>query len=76
MVSHFDVVPAGEGWTYDPFNPTIVGEKLYGRGTTDDKGQYGFSHSKYNIHGPNEHVEFKDLETLYKIIRHLLEKGI
>ena len=43
LVSHFDVVPAGEGWKYDPFNPTIIGEKLYGRGATDDKGHLAAS---------------------------------
>ncbi len=36
--SHFDVVPAGEGWKTNPFNPTIKGKRLYGRGTSDMKG--------------------------------------
>jgi len=38
FVSHFDVVPPGENWSYDPFKPTIVNDKIYGRGACDDKG--------------------------------------
>ena len=37
FVSHLDTVPAGEGWTRDPFKATIEGEKLYGRGSGDAK---------------------------------------
>jgi len=37
--SHFDVVPADpESWDKDPFQLTIDGDKLYGRGTTDCLG--------------------------------------
>lgn len=38
ILSHLDVVPAGDGWTQDPFGGEIVAGKIYGRGTTDDKG--------------------------------------
>ena len=38
VLCHLDVVPAGEGWTHDPFGGEIADGKLYGRGTTDDKG--------------------------------------
>lgn len=38
ILGHLDVVPAGEGWTSDPFHAQIRDGKLYGRGTTDDKG--------------------------------------
>lgn len=38
IVGHLDVVPVGDGWTYEPFNPQVSDGKLYGRGTTDDKG--------------------------------------
>jgi acetylornithine deacetylase len=37
FVSHLDTVPAGEGWTRDPFKATVEGEKLYGRGSGDAK---------------------------------------
>ena len=34
---HFDVVPAGDGWTVDPFGGTVEGGRLYGRGSADMK---------------------------------------
>ena len=38
FAGHLDVVPAGEGWTGDPFAPEIRGGLLYGRGVVDMKG--------------------------------------
>lgn len=38
MLAHLDVVPLGDGWTHDPLGGEIEGGRLYGRGTTDDKG--------------------------------------
>lgn len=38
ILSHLDVVPAGEGWTHEPFACTLEGENIYGRGAIDDKG--------------------------------------
>lgn len=38
ILAHLDVVPAGEGWTHSPFNAEISDGKIWGRGTTDDKG--------------------------------------
>ena len=39
ILSHLDVVPAGTGWTVTrPFSPLLSGERLYGRGTADNKG--------------------------------------
>ena len=37
FAGHLDVVPPGEGWTHDPFTPTIAGDLLYGRGAVDMK---------------------------------------
>lgn len=37
FASHIDTVPAGEGWTRPPFEPTIEGDRLYGRGSGDAK---------------------------------------
>jgi succinyl-diaminopimelate desuccinylase len=34
---HFDVVPAGAGWTVDPFGGKVRDGKIFGRGTTDQK---------------------------------------
>lgn len=38
ILAHLDVVPEGDGWTYPPYGGEIHDKKLYGRGTTDDKG--------------------------------------
>jgi succinyl-diaminopimelate desuccinylase len=38
VVSHIDVVPEGEGWSFDPFGGEIEGGRIYGRGAVDDKG--------------------------------------
>ncbi len=39
ILAHLDVVPAGEGWTVtEPFVPLEKEGRLYGRGTSDDKG--------------------------------------
>ncbi len=37
FVTHYDVVPPGEGWTRNPFEPVVEDGKLYGRGAADDK---------------------------------------
>lgn len=37
LVSHLDTVPAGEGWTRPPFEPTIEEDRMYGRGAGDAK---------------------------------------
>lgn len=38
VLCHLDVVPAGEGWTTDPYKLVIEDGFLYGRGVVDDKG--------------------------------------
>lgn len=38
VLTHVDVVPAGEGWDTDPFTLTIRDGRLLGRGVADDKG--------------------------------------
>ena len=38
VLGHLDVVPAGDGWTVDPFGAVQDGDKIIGRGTEDDKG--------------------------------------
>ncbi|HPE95620.1 MAG TPA: Sapep family Mn(2+)-dependent dipeptidase, partial [Bacillota bacterium] len=38
IICHLDVVPAGEGWEYEPFKLTEKDGLYIGRGTRDDKG--------------------------------------
>ncbi len=38
VLAHVDVVPEGDGWTYPPYGAEIHDGKIFGRGTTDDKG--------------------------------------
>ncbi len=55
--NHLDVVPEGEGWTFEPYNPTIYEDYIVGRGTNDNKGAaitslyclYFFKKLNYNL---------------------------
>lgn len=38
ILAHLDVVPVGDGWTCEPFGAVRENGKIYGRGTSDDKG--------------------------------------
>lgn len=38
VLGHVDVVPEGDGWTFDPYGGEMHDGKIYGRGTADDKG--------------------------------------
>jgi succinyl-diaminopimelate desuccinylase len=38
IYAHMDVVPAGEGWTVDPFGGEIRDGEIFGRGAVDMKG--------------------------------------
>ncbi len=40
VYGHYDVQPEDpvERWTTPPFQPTLAGDRLYGRGVSDDKG--------------------------------------
>ena len=83
ILTHVDVVPAGDtaDWDSDPFTATIKGERIYGRGTIDDKGmivaslyamkavmESGVSmHKKVQlILGTQEEVEWTDMNTYVK----------
>lgn len=37
-LGHLDVVPEGDGWEHPPYAAEIHDGKIFGRGTTDDKG--------------------------------------
>ncbi|MEZ0537945.1 dipeptidase PepV [Caldicellulosiruptoraceae bacterium PP1] len=38
VIGHIDVVPEGDNWIYPPYEGLIVDNKIYGRGSIDDKG--------------------------------------
>lgn len=38
IAGHLDVVPAGDGWSRDPWKASVKNGRIYGRGTLDDKG--------------------------------------
>lgn len=38
VLGHLDVVPAGEGWSFDPWGGEIRDNRVFGRGSMDDKG--------------------------------------
>ena len=38
ILAHLDVVPVGDGWSREPFGAQRIDGKIYGRGTSDDKG--------------------------------------
>ena len=38
VIGHTDTVPAGDGWTHDPFGATVEAGRLIGRGSADMKG--------------------------------------
>ncbi len=38
VMAHLDIVPAGDGWTSDPFTLTLRDGRYYGRGVIDNKG--------------------------------------
>jgi succinyl-diaminopimelate desuccinylase len=38
LPGHLDTVPAGDGWSCPPFEPTVANGRMYGRGTMDNKG--------------------------------------
>src|SRR5579859_3683966 len=43
LYGHYDVYPADEkqeGWRTKPFEPVVDGDRIWGRGTGDNKGQH------------------------------------
>ncbi|MDB5075774.1 MAG: ArgE/DapE family deacylase, partial [Chloroflexi bacterium] len=68
---HYDVVPAGDGWSVDPYGGEIRDGRIYGRGVSDMKG--GIAAQIYavealrragiSLHGTVEHSLVPDEES-------------
>ncbi|MGD0328830.1 MAG: ArgE/DapE family deacylase [Nitrososphaeria archaeon] len=62
-IAHYDIVPPGEGWDYDPFKMKVDSNKAYGRGTADDKGSIAALLGAARKVGKNSKINFKILIT-------------
>ncbi|MGC3161654.1 M20/M25/M40 family metallo-hydrolase, partial [Enterococcus faecalis] len=49
IFGHMDVVPAGDGWETDPYEPVIKDGIIYARGASDDKGPSMAAYYAMNI---------------------------
>lgn len=60
--SHFDTVPPNPRWARDPLHALLEGDRLYGLGTSDDKGSVA---SILYALGKAEDCRFRKLEVLF-----------
>ncbi len=59
FVTHYDVVPAGEGWDTEPFTPVEKNGRIFARGTSDAKsGIIAFVHALKELLENNEKLKF------------------
>ncbi|MEK7521860.1 MAG: M20 family metallopeptidase, partial [Patescibacteria group bacterium] len=54
VCDHIDTVQVVSGWKTDPFQPTLVGKKLYGLGASDTKGNVASLLSAIKNVGPTQ----------------------
>lgn len=81
MQAHADVMPAGDGWDTDPFTMIEKDGKVFGRGTSDDKGPalaayYGLKMLKDNNIVPNMKIRLiigTDEESEWTGMKHYFE---
>lgn len=82
ILSHIDIVPAGDGWTYPPFAGEVADGKLFGRGSVDDKGPMvaslfamkAIKESGLPIQNRLRHIIGTDEETGFRCIQYYLTK--
>ena len=81
VVGHLDVVPEGDGWSFDPYGGEVKDGWICGRGTTDDKGPviasfYGMKALKACGYEPKKTIRLilgLDEETNWHGMDHYLE---
>ncbi|MBQ9263625.1 MAG: Sapep family Mn(2+)-dependent dipeptidase [Clostridia bacterium] len=76
VCAHLDVVPEGDGWRHDPYDPYLKDGWVYGRGAADNKGAavaclyllrylkeqgISFRHTIRVIYGCNEEAGMTDI---------------
>jgi acetylornithine deacetylase/succinyl-diaminopimelate desuccinylase family protein len=83
LLGHTDVVPAGDGWSLEPFGAQVRAGRLYGRGSADMKGglaacvvaMSAIARAGVRLLGPVELAAVVDEEEGGKGIRHYLASG-
>ena len=66
ILAHLDVVPVNkEEWKSDPFNLDIRDDKLYGRGTVDDKGPFVASYIAMKILKDEGYIPNKRIRLIF-----------
>lgn len=84
FLGHSDVVPAGPGWTREPYRAVVEDGRIYGRGTSDMKGglaavlvaMAALRRSGAALGGPVRLAVTVDEEDLGLGIRHLTARGL
>jgi succinyl-diaminopimelate desuccinylase len=84
FLGHSDVVPAGPGWSRDPFRSVVDGGRVFGRGATDMKGGLAavlvamdaLHRAGAPLAGPVRLACTVDEEDLGLGIRHLTTRGL
>jgi len=82
VLCHVDVVPAAGEWKYPPFGATVENGRIYGRGSSDDKGPamaalYALKILKDLNFEPNKRIRLiigTDEETSWRGIKKYFEK--
>lgn len=84
VLGHLDVVPEGNGWMFAPYDAGIHDNRIYGRGTVDDKGPiiaalYGLKALKDCGISPDKRIRIifgTDEESGWMDIEHYLKNDV
>ncbi len=85
LIAHLDTVPAGKGWSVDPFEGVVKNGRIYGRGASDCKGNVAVILEAIRELIEESFVPNRDIEILFVAdeetgskygMRALIKKGI